>query len=158
MVDACKNFNAAARMGALAIGLSLGACATAWAGLGGPPTQLGAAATTSTASKAPDGQSAYTEIDKQLDSGTLVREYVDASGTVFAVSWSGPFPPDLKEILGPYFDTLVAHGKRPGGGRSPLVVEQGGVVIVSGGHMGALQGKAWLPAKLPAGFNPGDIK
>src|SRR5579864_7316700 len=32
-----------------------------------------------------------------------VREFVRSDGTVFALSWSGPVPPDLQTLLGPYF-------------------------------------------------------
>ena len=37
-------------------------------------------------------------------SGTTVREYVSSNGTVFAVAWQGPWLPDLRQMLGPYFD------------------------------------------------------
>jgi GMP synthase-like glutamine amidotransferase len=54
---------------------------------------------------------------------------------------------------------MVAHAaKARRAGRSQLSLKQSDLVIVSGGHMGAFEGHAWLPAKLPAGFNPGDIK
>jgi len=76
---------------------------------------------------------------------------------VFAVSWSGPFLPDLKEMLGAHFDTMVAAQRQRRGGRSPIVVTRDDVVIISGGHVGAFEGKAWIPAKLPAGFKPADL-
>ena len=31
--------------------------------------------------------------------GIVVREYVSASGKVFAVAWHGPWPPDMRQIL-----------------------------------------------------------
>jgi len=37
-------------------------------------------------------------------SGTMIREYVNASGTVFAVAWDGPWLPDLRQVLGEHFD------------------------------------------------------
>lgn len=146
-------------MKALVMALLIVSTASAWAGLGGTPANLGKDAVATKANKATTGLSTYTDVEKTLESGTTVHEYLDASGTVFAVSWSGPYLPDLKDILGTHFDTMVAQaGKRPGAGRSRLVVKQADVVIVSGGHMGAFEGKAWLPEKLPAGFKPGDIK
>jgi hypothetical protein len=39
----------------------------------------------------------------QLPSGTSVREYADAGGTVFAVAWDGPTKPDLNQLPGQYF-------------------------------------------------------
>ncbi|HXE49961.1 MAG TPA: DUF2844 domain-containing protein [Ramlibacter sp.] len=130
-----------------------------WAGLGSTPANLGPRMLAAQNISGSTGLATYTDVQKKLESGTVVHEYVDAQGTVFAVSWSGPYLPDLKEILGSHFDTLVAHaGNARRGGRSPLVLKQPDLMIVSGGHMGAFEGHAWLPAKLPAGFKPGNIK
>jgi uncharacterized protein DUF2844 len=130
-----------------------------WAGLGGTSANLGPPTLAAQAHPASTGLAAYTDVQKKLESGTVVHEYVDAQGTVFAVSWSGPYMPDLKELLGSHFEALVAHAGTAGrGGRSQLTLKQSDLVIVSGGHMGAFEGRAWLPPKLPAGFNPGDIK
>lgn len=101
----------------------------------------------------------HAEIETMLASGTRLREYVGHDKKVFAVSWSGPFMPDLQSILGKHFDTLVAESaKRPKAGRSRLLVNTPEVVILSGGHMGAFEGRAWIPAQLPAGFSSDDIK
>jgi len=96
----------------------------------------------------------YTVNRATLDSGATVHEYVDASGTVFGVSWSGPVPPDLKQLLGPYFDALAAPGTNPHRLRGHRMVQQPDVVIESGGHMGAFEGRAWVRGKLPTGFDP----
>ena len=48
-------------------------------------------------------------------------------------------PPAEKEIRCFYF--------------SRLMVKDPGVVIVSEGHMGAFEGRAWVPSRLPAGFD-----
>lgn len=131
----------------------------AWAALGGAPANFGPRVLAAKSQTESTGGAAYSDLERKLDSGTVVHEYVDASGVVFAVSWSGPIMPDLKEILGTHFDTMVAHaGRGARGGRSQIAVAQPDVVIVSAGHMGAFEGRAWLPAKLPAGFNPSDIK
>lgn len=125
-----------------------------WAALGAAPANLGPHAASPTFSTVSTGLATYTLVQKDLDSGTTVREYVDANGTVFAVSWSGPFLPDLKEILGGYFDAMVAQaGQGRDARHSGLAVRRSGVVIISSGHMGALEGRAWLPAKLPPGFD-----
>src|ERR1700750_3357836 len=55
--------------------------------------------------------SAYTLHELQSESGTVVREYASPSGTVFAVSWQGPFLPDLKQLLGAYFDDFTRAAK-----------------------------------------------
>ena len=101
----------------------------------------------------------FTLRETLLPTGTRVREYVSARGTVFAVSWNGPFLPDLRDLLGPHFETMTAEAAlNPKAGRSQLVVRRPEVVIFSGGHMRAFEGRAWLPAELPAGFDISDIR
>jgi hypothetical protein len=130
-----------------------------WAGLGGAPAHNGPRARAAQAQPGPGAAASYTDLERKLDSGTTVREYVDANGTVFAVSWSGPYLPDLKELLGVHFEEMVAHAaKTQRAGRSQLVLKRSDLVVVSGGHMGAFQGRAWLPGSLPAGFTPDEIQ
>ena len=128
-----------------------------WASLGGSAVAVGARARAEQAQAVSTGLASYTDVQTTLASGTVVHQYLDGNGTVFAVSWSGPFPPDLKEILGSAFDAMTAQmGKSVRAGQ--VSVRQPDLVIISGGHMGSFQGQAWLPGKLPAGFNTGDIK
>ena len=104
------------------------------------------------------GGIAYTDISRTLHSGTVVHEFVDASGAVFAVSWSGPFKPDLKRLLGRHFGQLKdADGQRQAN-RSRMDLNTGDFVVQSGGHMGAFEGRAWVPARLPAGFDTQEMK
>jgi len=124
-----------------------------WAGLGAAPAHWPAQAGAATSSTVSTGSASYTIVQRQLDSGTTVREFVDSSGKVFAVSWSGPFLPDLKRLLGNHFDSMARQGRGRGSHRSRLAVEDAGAVILSEGHMGAFQGRAWLPSRLPAGFD-----
>ena len=128
------------------------------AALGGAPEVFGSA-TTAVASKLSAAGANYLVRETTLDSGTLVREYVSADGFVFAVTWQGPTLPDLKALLGKYFDTMVAESaSAPRAGRSRVAVNQPDVVINSGGHMRAFEGSAWIPAQLPAGFTPDDLR
>jgi hypothetical protein len=101
--------------------------------------------------------------------GSVVREYMNTDGMIFAVAWRGPGRPDLRQLLGPAFDTfqtsvtaadfsatlsstgtVVRHGRL----RRPLIVEQRDLVVHSAGHPGAFFGYAYLPQKIPAGFTP----
>lgn len=134
----------------------------AYASLGGKPSQFSttqvrqgarslAAANAATAN--------YTVTETTLDSGTVVREYADTAGLVFAVSWNGPFLPDLRALLGEHFATMnTAAAQRPKAGHSQLAVDTQDVVIVSNGHMRAFSGKAWIPSALPAGFSTDSIE
>ena len=44
----------------------------------------------------------------QQSSGTVIREYAGLDGKVFAVTWHGPFSPNLRQMLGSYFDQYAA--------------------------------------------------
>lgn len=161
----------AAVCAAFTCGLLL-AAAPASAALGGVPTppptgavssSLGpvahvasGAATASTTSAA-----TYTVTQTTFGSGTVVREYVSTSGTVFGIAWGGPTMPNLPVLLGTYFPQFdsarnALRAARPG--RGPLVIELPGLVVRSGGHMGAFGGQAYLPSALPAGVSATDIE
>ena len=87
-----------------------------------------------------------------LDNGTLVREFADAQGVVYAVRWDGPTLPDLHALLGRYFGTFARaaqsrHGARQPG--APLMVQDGEVVVQSRGRMRQFTGFAYVPALVP---------
>lgn len=143
--------------------LSLLQGALAYAALGGAPSNFGDApvkqGARSLAASTATGDQVYTVSQSTLDSGTIVREYSDAAGVVFAVAWNGPTLPDLRTLLGDKFTTMAsAAAKRPKAGHSQLTVEQSDVVIVSNGHMRAFNGNAWIPSALPAGFDLSGIE
>jgi hypothetical protein len=141
--------------------LTLSLCsATAFAALGGAPSMpvprvlSGSAAAPSATAPA----ASFTESTRTLESGTQLHEWVNSAGTVFAVAWSGPYLPDLREQLGTHFRALTDAQQQRTGSRSLVSVQQADLVIVSGGRMGAFEGRAWVPSLLPAGFNTADIK
>jgi hypothetical protein len=93
----------------------------------------------------------------QAPSGAVVREFASPAGTVFGVAWSGPTMPDLRQVLGPYFERYVeaaAQRKR----RGPVLIEQPGLVVQSGGHMRAFVGKAYVPEAVPQGVATDEIR
>ena len=94
----------------------------------------------------------------QAASGSVVREYVGADGTVFAVAWEGPTHPNLRQVLGEYFDPYVQAAKAQHVGRGPVAIMQPGLVVQSAGHMRAFRGRAYLPQLLPPGVTPDDIR
>ena len=100
---------------------------------------------------------AYTVHEMQAPSGTVVREYVSPAGTVFAVAWQGPSMPDLRQVLGTYFDRYVeAAAQRKA--RGPIAIEQPGLVVQSSGHMRAFVGRAYIPEALPPGVGADSIR
>lgn len=94
---------------------------------------------------------AYSVHELQSAGGALVREYVSASGVVFAVSWGGPTMPNLRQLLGAHFDSYVGSSNRQRGGHGHLVVREGSLVVESGGHMRSFHGRAYLSDALPSG-------
>lgn len=142
--------------------------ALAWAALGSSPSDFGGTTTqtrmaarslAATSTSSATSTAVYTISQSTLDSGTIVREYTDASGVVFAVSWTGPTLPDLRTLLGDKFTVMTSNAaKRPKAGHSQLAVDQSDVVIVSSGHMRAYAGQAWIPSALPSGFDTATIE
>jgi Protein of unknown function (DUF2844) len=91
-------------------------------------------------------------------SGTVVHEFVGSDGTVFAVAWSGPQVPNLRQALGKYFDAFVAGAKSQPRNHRHLQVEQENLVVRMSGHMRAMSGLAYLPQSLPAGIDLGALR
>jgi hypothetical protein len=85
--------------------------------------------------------------------GMRVREYADADGVIFAVTWSGPALPDLRQLLGSYYGEYTAAllERKPRGIHRAVVVAGQSVNVELAGHMRAYSGRAYLPARIPAG-------
>ena len=123
-------------------------------------SQAASGATASSSSSATSAS--YTVQETTLANGTVIREYVSSDGTVFGIAWNGPLMPNLSELLGSYFPQYVAAvtsaRQARGGGHGPGVIRDSGLVVLSGGHMGAFSGHAYLPQALPAGVSGTDIQ
>jgi hypothetical protein len=100
----------------------------------------------------------YTVHEIQTPSQTVVREYVSASGKVFAVSWTGPVLPDFRQTLGQYFDEYRNGASSPRVGRRHFTLQGSDLVVNSNGHMRAFYGSAYIPSLLPPNFSAADIK
>jgi hypothetical protein len=97
----------------------------------------------------------------QASSGVVVREYVSRAGTVFGVAWQGRTHPDLRQVLGSYYDQYVQavqvqRAQRRGHG--PVSIQLPGLVMQMGGHMGSLNGRAYTPQTMPAGVRAEEIR
>jgi len=103
------------------------------------------------------GQPAAIRHARVLASGTRIVEYADLHGTVFAVAWSGPYLPDLHGLLGRHFASFTQQQQQQRTLHAAVVLRSSEVVVVSAGRMGAFEGRAWLPPRLPAGFDPGAL-
>jgi hypothetical protein len=104
----------------------------------------------------------YTVNETTLRGGTVVREYVAQNGAVFAVVWHGPQMAPLNTLLGGYFPEYLremsAARAAQGGGHGPATVQEDGLIVQTGGHMGNFTGRAYLPQALPQGTSPKDLQ
>lgn len=101
--------------------------------------------------------------------GAKVREFVTPGGAVFGVAWEGKQPPDLQQLLGPYYQEAKqaraqqqtaeqdATAKTPRPHRAPVAVETPGLVFYEGGHVGSFHGAAYIPQLIPQGVQASDI-
>jgi hypothetical protein len=107
----------------------------------------------------------YTVQEIHSPAGTVVREYVSSvgksTGKVFGIAWQGPWPPDMRQLLGSYFDQYVKAAQAQSAarvGRRPLVIDQPGLVVHMGGHPRAFVGRAYVPEMLPEGVSVEEIQ
>jgi hypothetical protein len=101
----------------------------------------------------------YSIHEMQTSTGTTIREFISQAGTVFAVSWQGPFAPDLRQLLGQHFDNYVQAARVPSNRRGRgLHIESGDLVFDSGGHMRFITGRAYLQSKVPSGVHADEMR
>jgi hypothetical protein len=104
---------------------------------------------------------AYTLHELQSPTGVTIREYYGPGGTVFGVAWEGPWPPDMRQLLGSYFEQFqrandAARNTRRT--RGVLVVNDGSLIVQIAGHARAFSGFAYAPGLLPPGVQPNVIR
>jgi hypothetical protein len=106
-----------------------------------------------------------------LTSGGKIREYVSPAGAVFAVAWDGQFPPNLQQLLGPYYqqaktarqaqaDQAAQSSGQPSARtrRGPVALQTPGLVMYESGHMRSFHGLAYIPQLIPQGVQLSDIR
>jgi hypothetical protein len=87
--------------------------------------------------------------------GVTVREYAAQSGPIFGVAWQGRRPPDLSVLLGSYYaEYATASGLKRHANLHHQVVAGPNSIVVMGGHMGYLVGRAYVPRLAPSGVDP----
>jgi hypothetical protein len=135
----------------LAVGIA--APSEARAALGGDAASIAIDSATLGGTRAIQGAVGWEVHALRLPSGTLVHEYL-RGGKVFAVAWGGPVLPDLRLLLGAYFEPYVQSPQSRGTGHHHMrVVATPEWVVQSAGHHESFVGRAWLPMQLPPGFD-----
>ncbi len=138
--------------------LAVLAPASAFAALGGDVASVARDAAAAGASHVVTALPSYELHESRTMDGMQLRQYVDRSGKVFALSWSGPRSPDVSALLGGYaahyHEALRTHGINH---HVATLVEPGlevSVVKLPRGWRGA----ALLPDAIPAGVSRSDIR
>jgi len=102
----------------------------------------------------------YDRHDITAASGTVVHEYLSRAGKVFAVTWQGPTPPDLRQLFGSYFEpfrSAAAAQSRPGAHRR-LSIVQSDFVVQATGRLRTFQGRAYIPSLIPSGVSIAELQ
>ena len=157
------------RLFALLVGLALALSGmSAYAGLGHPlsqapqdgqpVTQVQRFTAKATSGASAESTPAVQSQTLQTPQGVTVTEYADAAGVVFAVTWKGPFKPDLQQLLGSYFSPYVDAAKSQTQQLNLSLVTGSDIVVHSAGRMRGFLGVAWVPSLVPAGFDPSTLQ
>jgi hypothetical protein len=157
--DLCRIVRHRLALVAILIGLSLPV--QLFAALGGDATTVQADQAHFQATLHAVRADTYTVQELHSADGTIVREYVSPQGKVFGVAWQAPWPPDMEQLLGTYYEqysqarqsTTAARG-----GRRPLKIEQNDLVVHIAGHPRAFSGQAYVPSMVPQGVKAEDIR
>jgi hypothetical protein len=123
----------------------------AFAELGGTISSIQADQLKMGASRQVSSTSGYQLHEMQSQQGIRVREYASSNGTVFGVTWNGPWMPDLRQLLGPYFDQYMAAAQGKKAARGPVSIQLPGLIVERGGHARSFFGRAYVPQMIPQG-------
>lgn len=130
---------------------------SAWATLGGMGSDKATAALSGTESViTPSAGKTYAVHAYTDRSGVNVKEYVSATGVVFAVTWKGPTLPDMKHLLGVYFERYADALSRQQNRKYASVV-QAQLVFTSTGGARFFTGYAYDPRLMPTEFQAKEL-
>ncbi len=133
--------------------------APAWASLGGDAASIAADQVHLRGTRQIVPGQSYSVHEIRTESGIVVREFVSTEGHVFAVAWHGPWPADLRQVLGSYFDQYTqAVQQQSSPGHRFIKVEQPELVVHMGGHPHAFVGRAFIPSMVPSGVRVEDLQ
>ncbi len=130
----------------------------AYAGLGDEVSSVERDRSTMRAKLRVSKRANYEVHELALDTGATVREFVGQDNKVFAVSWSGGWRPNLRDLFSTHYDRYVAGTRGLRHARGPVRIELPGMVVFMGGHLRHFFGYAYLTEQTPAGFVPEDVK
>jgi hypothetical protein len=99
-----------------------------------------------------DANGGFTVHELAAASGVTIRNFVADAGKIFAVSWSGGWRPNLRDIMGSHYDRFIAATRGRRVARGVARIELPGMIVVMGGPQRASFGHVILTDLAPAGF------
>jgi hypothetical protein len=94
----------------------------------------------------------FTVHELAAESGVTIRNFVADAGKIFAVSWSGGWRPNLRDIMGSHYDRFITATRGQRVARGVARIELPGMIVVMGGPQRASFGHVILTDLAPAGF------
>jgi hypothetical protein len=161
LIQGKKHFNHTLGRSILVIAFVLGLTLQGFAALGGSLDSVQADQAYMNATIKIARADSYAVHEIKTPTGTVVREYVSPAGRVFGIAWQGPFVPDMRLLLGTYFEhySEAAKAQRERHvGRWPLNIQESDLVVQTAGHMRAYSGRAYDPGLLPEGVSGDDVR
>ena len=137
---------------------ALAASSPAYASLGGNESTVQSDQAQTQATRRILSSARYTVHELEAPTGGHVREFVSPAGMVFGVAWDGPSMPDLRQVLGTYFDRYTAAVATARRTRGAVFIDVPGLVVQSTGHMRAFTGSAYVPEALPEGVVADEVR
>jgi hypothetical protein len=104
------------------------------------------------------GAASYDVHAAQGANGSLLREYVDRAGHVFAVTWQGPRSPDFASLLGSHAARYLAVARQHVGSHHVVTVNEPGLSVTTLRLPRGWQVTASEPASIPAAMNRQEIR
>ena len=87
-----------------------------------------------------------------------IHEYLNTSGVVFGVAWTGASKPDLSPLLGNFYSRYQLAQPQTPSARSPIAINAADFVLQTGGRMNHFLGIAFAPTHAPQGVSINDIQ
>jgi hypothetical protein len=131
---------------------------SAGATLGGDHASISTVAARTSATLRVSRAERYSLHELSLPTRSIVREYLANDGTVFGVSWRGPWRPDLRLLLGKYYPEFLDAMRSRRMARGPVTIRLPGLVVELSGHQRAFYGRAYATDAVPAGTRAEDIR
>lgn len=98
----------------------------------------------------------YTVHELHNQEGSRIKQFVTATGQVFAVTWVTQYKPDLSRLLGTrhaQYARAEREQSRHGGIQRHFKMDQQDVLVQSSAHLNVYSGFALLKPLAPAGFS-----